>query len=35
MAYADVQDAFAYYMAHWNQGRPFVLMGHSQGSFHC
>ena len=33
VAYADVKDAFAYYMAHDNNGRPIVLMGHSQGSF--
>lgn len=32
VAYADVQDAFRYYLAHLNQGRPFVLLGHSQGS---
>lgn len=31
-AYADVNDAFQYYMAHFNHGRPFFLMGHSQGS---
>ena len=31
-AAADVADAFQYYMAHFNQGRPFFLMGHSQGS---
>ena len=31
-AAADVNDAFQYYMAHFNQGRPFFLMGHSQGS---
>ena len=31
-AYADVNDAFQYYMAHYNHGRPFFLMGHSQGS---
>ena len=29
---ADVEAAFQYYMAHYNQGRPFFLMGHSQGS---
>ena len=29
---ADVEQAFAYYMKHWNQGRPFILAGHSQGS---
>ena len=28
----DVNDAFQYYMAHYNQGHPFFLMGHSQGS---
>ena len=28
----DVKDAFQYYMEHGNQGRPFFLMGHSQGS---
>ena len=32
IAAKDVIDAFHYYMAHFNQGRPFFLMGHSQGS---
>ena len=32
MAAKDVADAFQYYMAHHNHGRPFFLMGHSQGS---
>ena len=32
IAAKDVKDAFQYYMAHHNQGRPFFLMGHSQGS---
>ena len=31
-AAADVADAFQYYMVHFNQGRPFFLVGHSQGS---
>ena len=31
-AAADVNDAFQYYMEHFNQGRPFFLVGHSQGS---
>ena len=31
-AAADVIDAFQYYMANYNHGRPFFLMGHSQGS---
>ena len=33
-AYADVKKAFEYYLAHWNQGRPIILAGHSQGAFH-
>ena len=32
MAAKDVNNAFQYYMAHYNHGRPFFLMGHSQGS---
>lgn len=32
IAYGDVHDAFTYYLEHFNQGRPFVLLGHSQGS---
>ena len=28
----DVNEAFQYYMANFNHGRPFFLMGHSQGS---
>jgi hypothetical protein len=32
IAVKDVNDAFQYYMAHYNHGRPFFLMGHSQGS---
>lgn len=28
----DVIDAFNYYMEHFNNGRPFFLVGHSQGS---
>lgn len=30
--YQDVIDAFEYYMQHYNQGRPFILAGFSQGS---
>jgi hypothetical protein len=29
----DVETAFRSYLAHDNRGRPFVLIGHSQGSF--
>jgi hypothetical protein len=28
----DVRDAFAYYLEQWNEGRKFVLIGHSQGT---
>ena len=35
LAYEDVVDAFRYYMTHFNEGRPFVLAGHSQGSRHA
>lgn len=31
-AYADVANAWRTYLARHNQGRPFVLIGHSQGS---
>ena len=34
-AFADVAAAFEYYLAHWNQGRPLVVMGHSQGAQHA
>ena len=33
-AYTDVLAAFRYYLKHWNQGRPIVLAGHSQGALH-
>ncbi len=29
---ADVMAAFEYYLEHYNDGRPFILVGHSQGS---
>jgi len=32
MAYEDVVKAFEYYMEHWNNGRPVIIAGHSQGS---
>ncbi|MBM4269602.1 MAG: DUF3089 domain-containing protein [Deltaproteobacteria bacterium] len=34
IAYADVLDAFRYYLGNLNEGRPFVLIGHSQGAGH-
>lgn len=33
-AYQDVRHAFAHYVRHDNDGRPFFLVGHSQGSNH-
>ncbi|MBG8552866.1 DUF3089 domain-containing protein [Hymenobacter guriensis] len=35
LAYQDVKKAFQYYLANYNQGRPIILAGHSQGSFHA
>ncbi|MAT94638.1 MAG: hypothetical protein CME59_18860 [Halioglobus sp.] len=33
-AYTDVERAFDYFLAHYNQGRPFILASHSQGTHH-
>lgn len=32
LAYQDVKAAFLYYLEHFNQGRPIVLAGFSQGA---
>ena len=34
-AYEDVVLAFEYYIDHYNQGRPIILAGFSQGADHC
>ncbi len=34
LAYGDVLAAWRHYLRHHNQGRPFVLIGHSQGTIH-
>jgi hypothetical protein len=34
IAYSDVLAAWRDFLAHRNQGRPFILVGHSQGSIH-
>ena len=33
-AYQDVERAFDYFLEHYNEGRPFVLASHSQGTHH-
>lgn len=33
-AYQDVERAFDYYLDHYNNGRPFILASHSQGTHH-
>jgi hypothetical protein len=33
LALQDLRDAFAYYLEHDNQGRKFVFLSHSQGTF--
>lgn len=34
LAYGDVTAAFEYFLQNFNQGRPFILAGHSQGARH-
>ncbi len=31
-AYADIKDAFEYYLKYYNHGRPIIIAGHSQGT---
>lgn len=33
-AYKDVKEAFSYYLKNYNNGRPIIIAGHSQGSTH-
>lgn len=33
-AYQDVKKSFEYYLEHYNNGRPFIIASHSQGSYH-
>lgn len=35
VAYTDVKKAFEYYLEHHNQGRPFIIASHSQGTVHA
>ena len=32
VAYEDVRHAFMYFIDHYNKGKPFIIVGHSQGS---
>jgi Protein of unknown function (DUF3089) len=34
-AYEDVKKAFEYYIEHHNNGRPFIISSHSQGTHHA
>lgn len=35
LAYSDVREAFLYYLKYYNNGRPFIIASHSQGTFHA
>jgi hypothetical protein len=35
IAYKDVKAAFEYYLKNYNNGRPIIIAGHSQGSKHA
>ena len=34
LAYTDIEAAFDHYLAEYNEGRPFIVAGHSQGALH-
>lgn len=34
-AYEDVKNAFEYYLKNYNNGRPVIIAGHSQGTLHA
>jgi hypothetical protein len=34
LAYDDVKQAFQYFLEHHNNDRPFIIAGHSQGTYH-
>lgn len=35
IAYSDIKNAFQYYLDNFNQGRPFIIASHSQGTKHA
>ena len=34
-AYRDIKSAFQYYLKHENNGRPIMIVSHSQGTLHA
>jgi pimeloyl-ACP methyl ester carboxylesterase len=32
LAYDDIRKSFLYYLQHWNNGKPLIIAGHSQGA---
>ena len=34
LAYEDVEKSFDYFIKNYNQGRPYIIASHSQGSYH-
>lgn len=34
-AYEDIKNAFRYYLQYYNNGRPFIIASHSQGTLHA
>lgn len=35
LAYSDVKEAFLYFIKHYNDNRPFIIVSHSQGTYHA
>ena len=35
IAYGDIRRAFIFYLENFNNGRPIIIAGHSQGAYHC
>jgi pimeloyl-ACP methyl ester carboxylesterase len=35
LAYQDVEASFEYFLSHYNKGRPFIIVSHSQGTLHA
>ena len=35
IAYNDIRRAFIHYLKNFNNGKPIIIAGHSQGAYHC